>query len=128
MMFLRTALVLMLLNVIFVAQKDPTASDAWASAPANGSIAVYATINNPTMYDVFVVSGASASAGSVELIHIDKSITSITVPAYGSAELKAGEMFVRLSELKGEIKASDTVQLTLMTDGGVAIAIAAVVK
>ena len=128
MMFLRTALVLALLNVILHAQKDPTASDAWASVLSNGSMAVYVTINNPTMYDVFVVSGASASAAKVELIDADKTVTSITVPAYGSAELKAGAMFVKLSELKGEIKAGDTVQLTLTTDGGIAIPLAAVVK
>jgi copper(I)-binding protein len=128
MMFLRTAALLMLLTVIGHAQKDPTASDGWASAPVSGSVAVYATINNPTMYDVYVVSGTSESAGKVELINVDKVITSITVAAYGSAELKAGEMFVRLSALKGEIKAGDTVKLTLTTDGGIAIPLAAVVK
>ena len=43
-------------------------------------------------------------------------------------ELKAGGPFVLVSELKGQPKAGDTINLTLVTDGGVAIAIAAIVK
>jgi len=128
MMFLRTAAVVVLLNVIVYAQKDPTASDAWASAPANGAIAVYATINNPTMYDVYVVSGKSDSAGQVELISAGKPVSNIAVPAYGSAELKPDAAFVRLSDLQRELAAGDRVTVTLETDGGISIAIAAVVK
>lgn len=127
-MFLRTAGLIVLLNVIVYAQKDPTASDAWAATPANGAVAIYATINNPTMYDVYLVSGRSDSAGKVELINADKPVASITVPAYGSAELKPGAAFVRLSDLKREWKAGDQLSLTLETDGGIAIAIAAIVK
>lgn len=119
-------LAVVLLALAFV-QKDPTASDAWAAAPANGSVAVYATINNPTMYDVYLVSGKSESAGKVEFVS-DKPVANITVPAYGSAELKPGAAFVRLSELKREVKAGDQLNVTLETDGGIAIAIAAIVK
>ena len=108
-------------------QKDPTASDAWAQSGAGG-IAIYATVNNPSMYDIYIVSGKSDAAAKVELVNGEKAVTSITVPAYGSAELKPGAMFVRLSDLKGELKAGDEVKLTLETDGGVAIAIAATVK
>ena len=128
MMFLRTAALVLLLNLIVHAQKDPTASDAWASPPANGSVAVYATINNPTMYDVYLVSGKSDSAGKVELVSADKPVPNIAVPAYGSAELKPGAAFVRLSELKREVKAGDQLTVTVETDGGISIPIAAVVK
>ena len=110
-----------------VLQKDPTASDSWAQVTGN-AVAIYASLNNPTMYDVYVVSGKSDGAAKVELVNGDKAVTSITVPAYGSVELKPGAMFVRLSDLKGEVKAGDEVKLTLETDGGVAIAIAATVK
>lgn len=120
-------LAVVLLALAFV-QKDPTASDAWAAAPANGSVAVYATINNPTMYDVYLVSGKSESAAKVELISAGKPVSNITVPAYGSAELKPGAAFVRLSELKRELKPGDQLNVTVETDGGVAIAIAAIVK
>ena len=128
MMFLRTGAFVVLLNLIVYAQKDPTASDAWASPPANGSVAVYATINNPTMYDVYLVSGKSESAAKVELVNADKPVPNITVPAYGSVELKAGAAFVRLSELKREVKAGDQLAITIETDGGIVVAITAVVK
>ena len=127
MMFLRTAAIVVSLNLIGYAQKDPTASDAWAQAES-GSVAVYAVINNPTMYDVYLVSGKSESAGKVELISAGKPVANITVPAYGSAELKPGAAFVRVSELKRDVKAGDQLTVTVETDGGVAIAIAAAVK
>ena len=127
MTFLRTAIAVLLLNLPTYAQPNPTASDAWAQADA-GSVAVYATVSNPSMYDIYLVSGKSDAAGKIELLNGEKPVTSITVPAYGSTELKPGAMFVRLSELKGQLKAGDEVQVTLETDGGVAIAIAATVK
>ena len=127
MSFLRTVLAVLLLNLPIHAQPNPTASDAWAQI--NGSaVAVYATVNNPSMYDIYLVSGKSDAAAKVELLNGDKPVTSITVPAYGSAELKSDAMFVRLSDLKAELKAGDEVKLTIETDGGVAIAIAAIIK
>jgi copper(I)-binding protein len=119
-------LAIVLLALAFV-QKDPTASDAWAQA-GQGSVAVYASINNPTMYDVYLVSGKSESAGKVEFISAGKPVPSITVPAYGSAELTPDAAFVRLTELKRDVKAGEQLAVTVETDGGVAIAIAAVVK
>ena len=95
---------------------------------SGSAVAVYAIVNNPTMYDVYIVSAKSDAAAKSELLNGEKPVTSITVPAYGSAELKPGAMFVRLSELKGEPKAGDEVKLTLETDGGIAIPLAAVVK
>ncbi len=122
----------MKLVVLFLAlavvQKDPTAFGAWASAPVNGAIAVYATIDNPTMYDVYVVSGKSDSAGKVELISGGKPVSNIAVPAYGSAELKPDAAFVRVSDLKRELKAGDQLTVMLETDGGIAIVIAASMK
>ena len=127
MTFLRTALAFVLLNLPLHAQPNPTASDAWAQI-SGAAVAVYATVNNPSMYDVYIVSAKSDAAAKIELLNGEKPATSITVPAYGSAELKPGAMFVRLSELKGELKAGDEVKLTLETDGGIAIAIAAILK
>ena len=127
MTFLRTALAFVLLNLPLHAQPGPTASDAWAQADGGG-LAVYAIVNNPSMYDLYIVSAKSDAAAKIELINGEKVVTSIAVPAYGSAELKAGAMFVRLSELKGQLKAGDDVKVTLETDGGVSIEITAAVK
>jgi copper(I)-binding protein len=129
MTFLRTVLIATLLNLPLHAQaKDPSASDASAAIVAGGSVAVYATINNPTMYDVFVMSAASDQAGKAALREGDKTLPNLTVPAYGSLELKAAGPLVLLSELKGQLKAGDTVKVTLTTDGGLAISLTAVVK
>ena len=135
MTFLHTAIVLALLNLPLHAQaKNPTASDP-SAAVVPGGIAVYALLENPTMYDAYVQSATSESAGKAELREGDptapgagKVTANITIPSFGSVELKAGGPFVLLSELKGQIKAGDTVKVTLMTDGGIAIAIAAIVK
>jgi len=107
-------------------QKDPSASDS-SAALVNGGVAIYATLSNPTMYDAYVQSGIS-DAGKVELREGDKPASNITIPSFGSVELKAGGPYVLLTELKGQPKAGDTIKVTLQTDGGVAIAIAAIVK
>ena len=127
MTLLRTVALLTLLNLPLLAQgKNPDASDA-AAAIVPGGVAIYATLTNPTMYDAYVQSGTS-DAGKVELREGGKATSNITIPAYGSVELKADGPFVLASELKGQPKAGDTINLKLMTDGGVAIAIAAIVK
>lgn len=126
-MFLRTAACLISLNLIVHAQAGPTASDA--SAQVSGETAVvYATINNPSMYDIYVVSGKSEAADKVELLDGEKVVTALAVPAYASLELKADGPRVRVSGLKGQLKAGDELRLTLDTDGGVEIPIAAIVK
>ncbi len=117
----------MSLNVITHAQANLSVSDATAEVTGDGAI-VYATVNNPTMYDVYLVSGKSDAAAKVELLDGEKVVASLTVPAYGSLELKANGPRVRLSGVKGQLKAGDELKLTLETDGGVAMAIAAVVK
>jgi copper(I)-binding protein len=128
MTLLRTALVLTLLNLPIHAQgKNPDASDV-SAAIVPGGVAIYAMLTNPTMYDAYAQSGTS-DAGKVELRdEANKPTSNITIPAYGSVELKAGGPLVLVTELKGQPKAGDTITLKLMTDGGVAIAITAIVK
>ncbi|HEX6164609.1 MAG TPA: copper chaperone PCu(A)C [Vicinamibacterales bacterium] len=127
MTLLRTTLLLALLNLTIHAQgKNPDASDVSAAIVPAG-VAIYATLNNPTMYDAYVQSGTS-DAGKVELREGQKPTDNITIPSFGSVELKADGPFVLVTELKSPPKAGDTINLKLMTDGGVAIAIAAVIK
>jgi copper(I)-binding protein len=127
MTLLRTSLVVLLLNLTVHAQgKDPSASDA-SAAGVPGGVAIYATLNNPTMYDAYVQSGSS-DAGKVELRDGDKPVSNITIPSFGSVELKTGGPFVLVSDLKAQPRPGDTIKVTLQTDGGVAIAIAAIVR
>ena len=127
MTILRTAFFSLLMTLTLLAQgKNPDASDVIA-AIVPGGVAIYATLTNPTMYDAYVQSGTS-DAGKVELREGSKSTNNITIPAYGSVELKADGPFVLVSELKNQPKAGETINLKLVTDGGVAIAIAATIK
>ena len=114
------------LALAVVQGKNPDASEV-SAAIVPGGVAVYAMLTNPTMYDAYVQSGTS-DAGKVELREGDQATSNITIPSYGSVELKAGGPFVLVSELKSPPKAGDTINLKLMTDGGVAIAIAATIK
>jgi copper(I)-binding protein len=106
--------------------KNPDASDV-SAAIVPGGVAIYAMLTNPTMYDAYVQSGTS-DAGKVDLREGGKATSNITIPAYGSVELKADGPFVLVSELKAQPKAGDTINLKLMTDGGVAIAITAIIR
>ena len=119
---------------LFRQGKEPSVSEA-SAAVVTGGVAIYATLSNPTMYDAYVQSGTS-DAGKVELREGDpstplgagKPADNITIPSFGSVELKAGGPFVLVSELKAQPKAGDTITVTLNTDGGAAIAIAAIIK
>lgn len=122
-----TALVLTTIAAIALAAQ-PAPTTAAATAVVSGeTAAVYMTINNPTMYDVYVMSATSDVAGKVELYSGDKPVENLTVAAYGSLELKAGGMFLRLSELKRALKAGESITVTMATDGGATIVASAVV-
>lgn len=123
-----TALVLTTFAVFALAgQPAPTTADATAVVSGE-TAAVYMTINNPTMYDVYVMSATSDAAGTVDLYSGDQPVDNLTVAAYGSLELKAGGMFLRLAELKRELKAGESITVTMLTDGGATIVATAVVK
>jgi copper(I)-binding protein len=106
--------------------KSPSAADSSAAIVKDG-VAIYATLNNPTMYDAYVQSGTS-DAGKVELRDGDQPTNNITIPSFGSVELKAGGSFVLVSGLKSQPKAGDSISVTLVTDGGDKIAVAATIK
>lgn len=112
---------------IALLQPTATATDAWALV-GGGSAFVLATLNNPSMYDIYIVSARSKVAESIEFVDGDKKLDSITIPAYGSVEMKAGEKRLRVLGLKGQFKAGDELKLTLETDGGASIEVAAIVK
>lgn len=108
-------------------QPTPTAADA--TVVVSGTTAsVYLTIDNPTMYDIYVTSATSDAAGKVELYSGDKAAPHLTVSSYGWLELKAGGMFLRLSDLPRALQAGESITVTLMTDGGVTMVAVAAVK
>jgi copper(I)-binding protein len=116
------------------AQAGPTASDAWVAEPAAGATVTdaYAVVENPSMYEVFVVSVTSDAAGSAEIVDgpadAARTMRELSVPAYGRAELKPGAVRIRLKDLKKTLTAGDTIALTLTTDGGANIKVSATVR
>ena len=92
----------------------------------------YAVVENPTMYEFFVVKVSADAAGAAEIVEggadSAKTVRELSVPSYGRTELKPGALRIRLKDLKTPLKPGDSVALTLTTDGGVVIKVAAPVK
>jgi len=115
-------------------QAQPSASEAWVAAPAAGAITAvgYVAIDNPTMYEIYVVSVSSELAGSVEIAQgtpeAPTVVKELAVASFGGVALKPGGMFLRLSGLKKPLAAGDQVPLVLTTDGGVAMKVTAEVR
>jgi hypothetical protein len=126
--------VVALAGVLLSAQAAPSGSDAWVAEPAAGASITdaYAVIENPTMYELYIVSVTADVAGAAEVVdgpaEAAKTIRELAVPAYGRAELKPGAVRIRLKDLKTPLKAGDSVALTLTTDGGAIIKLTATVR
>jgi periplasmic copper chaperone A len=110
-------------------------SSAWMAAPAEGatSAAVYASIENPSMYDVYIMSATTEAAEVVELREPDgeggsRTASSLTASAYGSLDMGASGAHLLLKNLTRPLKPGDTVTLTLATDGGERLRVTAKVR
>jgi len=116
------------------AQGQIAATGAWVLEPVAGATATsaYAVIENPSMYEIYVVSVTTDAAGAAEVVtgppDAVKPVLELLVPAYGQTELKPGGVHIRLKDLKKPLKEGDSVELTLTTDGGVTIKVTAPVK
>jgi copper(I)-binding protein len=119
------------------AQPAATAVSAWIAEPASGatSAAAYVEMNNPTMYDVYIVSAAAASvAAKVELVAggageaATAPVKEIAVPAYGSVPAAAASPHLRLVDLKRPLAPGEMVELALTTDAGTVLRVAAIVR
>jgi copper(I)-binding protein len=120
-----------------LAQKTLSASDAWVKAPAAGesSAAAFVVVDNPTMYDVYVVSAESDVAASVTFVEPAKSgggkpqpVEHLIAPAYSRLELTPDGPHMLLNDLKKPLAAGESITITLTTDGGEVLEAQAVVK
>ena len=131
---LAAVVAVLLVTVALSAQGSVTASSGWVMEPGAGatSTPAYAVIENPTMYEVYVVGVATDAAASAEVADgpdtAPKALRELAVPAYGSTELKPGGVHIVLKNLKKPLKAGESVDLTLTTDGGAIIKLTAAVK
>jgi copper(I)-binding protein len=139
---LPTAAALVILTLIGsspskAAQKGPSASEGWikvSAADADAAAATaFAIIDNPTMYDVYLVSASSEIAAEISFADAapagrNAPVKEVAAPAYGKVELKPDGVHLVLKGLKRRLAAGESVPLTLVTDAGVAISVAAIVK
>lgn len=118
------------------AQPAVKAVTAWAALPAAGATVadVYVEVANPTMYDIYITAATADLAPTVELRGPAKGgadapvVTEFAVPAYGSIEAAATAPHLRLVNLSRALAAGDTIALTLTTDSGAQLKVAAAVR
>ena len=113
--------------------EKPAEGDAWVKLPEPGatSTMAYATVNNPGMYAIYLVSGEADVAGKIEFRDASKGNATqedVTVIAYESTYMNPKGVHMYLSDLKKELREGDTVYITLKTELGIPIEIEAKVK
>ena len=118
-------------------QQNPSASNGWVKLPSPGETAASAflSVDNPTMYDIFLASASADVAGKVEFRQADANgtlkadaVKNVTVPAYGSLEMDPKGVQLVLSELKRPLKEGETVTLSLSILYGATLQVPATVK
>lgn len=118
------------------AQPAPSAVSAWVAVPVAGATATaaYVEVSNPTMYEIYITAATSDAATTVELRAAAAGgaepavVPEFPVPAYGGTVAAATAPHLRLIGLTKPLAAGDIVQLTLTTDGGATLKVAAAVR
>jgi len=114
-----------------------SATEAWVKLPASGEsrAMAFVAIENPTMYEIYVVSATADAAGKVELRDGGQSgdarlkpVEFISVPAYASVDMKPETVHLMLLDLKRPLKEGDKVVLALATDNAGTLEVPAVVR
>ncbi len=117
--------------------KRVAASSSWVKLPAAGEAGAMAfvAIENPTMYEIYVVSATADAAGKVELRDGGQSgdarlkpVEFISVPAYGRVDMEPGGPHLMLLDLKRPLKEGDKIGLMIATDNAGTLEVAAVVR
>lgn len=118
-------------------QKEPVASSGWVKLPVPGetSTTAFVSVDNPTMYAIYLLSAASDVAGKIEMRDVDKdgaetreAVTEVTVPAYGGVEMGPKGLHLVLSDLKRPLKEVDKVTLSVITETGTKLDVEAPVR
>ena len=117
--------------------KRVTASGGRVKLPAAGEAQAMAfvAIDNPTMYEIYVVSATADAAGKVELRDGGqggderlKPVEFISVPAYESIDMKPDSVHLMLLDLKRPLKEGDKIGLTIATDNAGTLEVTAIVR
>jgi periplasmic copper chaperone A len=117
-------------------QKSLTVSGGKVLLPGAGATTALAVaiVDNPTMYDVYVVSASTDVAAGVQLQQSTPAtggkaapVKELTVPAYGTLEMKPDGASMLLTGLKRPLEAGETITLTLSTHEGAELSWSAIV-
>jgi periplasmic copper chaperone A len=131
---LAVALSLWVMPAFVQAQDKPVvASDGWIKLPADGETGAqaFANINNPGMYDAYVVSGTTDVAEKIELRDAKKgnaAADDVTLVHYETTSLNASGQYLFLSGLKRPLKEGEKVWISLKLDTNETVDIEATVK
>jgi copper(I)-binding protein len=115
-------------------QKSISAGSGWVKVPAReDATAAFVTIDNPTMYDAYLVSASSDVAASVTFRQrangqAAKEVADLVIPAYNSLEMSPDGAHLWLSGLKRPLTEKETVTLQLTTDGNLTLSVTAEVR
>ena len=124
-------------NVLAGRQKNVEVSSGWVKTPAAGetTAAAFVDVDNPTQYDVYLMSAATEAAGKVEFRDRGQAgdpqgqvRKTIKVDAFGSLAMDPKGVYLLLTDLKRPLKDGDSVSLTLTTDGGAMLQVSAAVR
>jgi periplasmic copper chaperone A len=121
---------------VVAGQRTVKVSTSWVKLPAEGAAetAAFVTVENGTMYDVYLVGVESDAAAVVELRQASKSggaptpAKEVAVPAFDRLDMAPDGVYVHLGQLKRPLKAGDRVSLTISVDSGTPLAVEATVK
>ena len=92
------------------------------------------TVENGTMYDVYLVGAAADVADVVEIRQKPQgseaaaAVKEVPVPAFGQLDMSADGVHLALIKLKRPLKAGESIPLSLVMDSGVTLTVQAVVK
>ncbi len=126
-----TVVLLMLSGPAAIGQeKAVTGTSAWVAEPAPGATTTtaYAVLENPTMYDVYVVKVLADAAAGARIVESGTPVPELAIPSFGSTTLEPGKAYIELTDLNRPLRDGDRVVLTLTTDQGAAVKVEAPVR
>lgn len=129
---LATVLLFSTATNLAVGQPALKASAASITASGDAEATALVTVENPTMYDVYILGAESSIAASVEFRDATtapaSSLEELTIPAFGTLEMALTSVHLVLKGLKKPLTAGDDVEIVLRTDGGDRLTVVARVK
>lgn len=113
--------------------KPVKATDGWVKLPAAGatSTVAFASVDNPGMYAIYLLTATSDVAAKVEFRNAAKSgaaLEEVSVDAYATTYMDPKGIHMVLSGLKRPLKEGETITIMMKTEMGIAVEVSALVK